>query len=72
MMDYAADDATFIAARLKELAKEREPKPLTWETAWDFDLDEFAAKWGLKRAGRESDDDLRKRIASVVYCDCGC
>lgn len=65
-IDYLADDAGSIAARLKELDIERS-RHLAWETALGADLDGFAERWGVKRAIGEADETLRKRIEYVVY-----
>jgi uncharacterized phage protein gp47/JayE len=68
-MNYVADDAAAISARVKELADERAAVP-TWETATGEALDRIAAENGLERHA-QSDWALRDQIR-VLLVNRGC
>lgn len=63
-MDYMADDAKFVAERLRQIAEEREAalRSLDPERATGEHLDRIAQDYGLKRDSGEGDWNLRGRI----------
>jgi hypothetical protein len=65
-MNYLADDAADIRARLRQIRLDEGRGDDNYATATGKDLETIAARYGLMRMSAEGDYALRQRIAAAI------
>ena len=65
-MEYAADDAAAIKARMAEIARDEAPTMSRIDRLYSADLDAVGALAGVPRNAAETDYDYRKRLKTAV------